>query len=303
MHCSSGSRPFCWSIATMVWIVVGRALHPVEAIRAEVAGIGGNDLDRRVPVPATRDEIGRLATTMNEMLDRLEAASDRQHRFVSDASHELRTPIAVIRHELEVALAADRRQRRDVAGDRQRRSRRGPSYATPRRRSAVHGTTGRTCDRLRGRSVRRWSTSTTWFSTRSVAVTVDNPIDVSAVSAGQVRGDHDQLSRVVRNLLDNALRHASARVAVSVRTADGAVIMAVDDDGPGVDTQHAERVFERFGRADDARGRDDGGSGLGLAIVRSIVTDHGGTISVERSHQLGGASFIVRLPDTRSATA
>jgi signal transduction histidine kinase len=132
---------------------------------------------------------------------------------------------------------------------------------------------------------------------------LDNPIDVTAVSAGQVRGDHDQLSRVVRNLVDNALRHASARVAVSVRTADGAVIMAVDDDGPGVDTQHAERVFERFGRADDARGRDDGGSGLGLAIVRSIVTDHGGTISVERSHQLGGASFIVRLPDTRSATA
>ncbi len=92
-------------------------------------------------------------------------------------------------------------------------------------------------------------------------------------------------------------------MAVSVRTADGAVIMAVDDDGPGVDTRHAERVFERFGRADDARARDHGGAGLGLAIVRSIVTDHGGTISVERSDHLGGASFIVRLPDTRSGTA
>jgi signal transduction histidine kinase len=282
-------------IAVLVWVIVGRALLPVERMRREVDEIGGGDLHRRVRAPETNDEIARLATTMNAMLDRLERANTIQARFVSDASHELRTPIAVIRHELEVALREDDDQLlRQVAGDVLDEDLR----------------MQRLVDDLLFLA-RRESTATR-PSPRRVLVDLDDVVldeahrvdtskrvDTSCVSAGQVRADPDQLGRIVRNLLDNALRHAATTVAVTVTSNDATVWLHVDDDGPGVPQEDRELIFERFGRSDHARSRDDGGAGLGLAIVSELVADHGATIVVATSPTLGGARFSVGFADTR----
>lgn len=280
----------------MTWVLVGRALSPVESIRAEVAEIGSTDLHRRVPKPETADEIGRLAGTMNDMLGRIESGSIRQRRFVSDASHELRTPIATIRHELEVALRGspstdwtavatsvleeDLRMQRLIDDllwlarhDHERD--RGPGVLVD-------------LDEIVMRQVGRQTP-------RDGIV-----VDVSKVSAGQVRGHPDDLTRVVQNLLDNAVRHASSSVAVLLAGEDdGVVRLHVDDDGPGVPVPLREEIFERFARRDEARARHEGGSGLGLAIATEIVEGHAGTLSVEVS-PLGGARFTVELSDARS---
>ena len=281
--------------AGMTWVLVGRALRPVESIRAEVAEIGSTDLHRRVPQPETGDEIGRLAGTMNDMLDRIESGSIRQRRFVSDASHELRTPIATIRHELEVAL------RGSATTD-------WPAVAT----SVLE-------EDLR---VQRLIDDLLWLARHDherdrgadTLVDLDEIVmrqagrltprpgvvaDLSKVSAGQVRGHADDLTRVVQNLLDNAVRHASSRVAVVLGgEEDGVVHLHIDDDGPGVPADMGEAIFERFTRSDEARGRDDGGSGLGLAIASEIVAEHAGTLNVGVS-PLGGARFTVELSDAR----
>jgi signal transduction histidine kinase len=284
-------------IAALIWIVVGRALHPVESIRARVDEIGARQLDQRVPVPRAHDEIGHLAVTMNEMLDRLQSASARQARFVSDASHELRTPIAIVQHEIEVAIAAD-----DLGQWRET----GPEVLDENERMQ------RLVDDLLLMARLEQPRHEQHLADDGALIDLDDlviaeihrrppgpPIDATGISAGQVRGSPDQLARVVRNLLDNAVRHARTSVAVHVASADGKVIIDIDDDGEGVPDEHRERVFERFGRADTARARNDGGTGLGLAIAREIIVDHGGTITLERSPWLHGARFTVILPDAR----
>ena len=283
-------------LAALTWIIVGRALRPVDGIRRRVDEIGAGQLDQRVPVPATRDEVGRLATTMNQMLDRLEDAHRRQARFVSDASHELRTPIAVIRHELEVALADDdtsdwRNTARDVLDENLRMQRLVDDLLFIARQEHAPATSPSTMalvdlDDLVVAEARRQ---------RGTA-----PIDLSGVSAGQVRGNPDHLARVVGNLLDNATRHAISQVAAHVTTADGNVVVDIDDDGPGIPEAQRELVFERFARTDESRARDDGGTGLGLAIARDIVAAHHGTIAAHHSPWLGGARITVTLPDARA---
>lgn len=281
-------------LATITWIVVGRALRPVEAIRAEVAEIGSSDLHRRVPDPGGDDEVGRLAETMNDMLDRIEAGSERQRRFVSDASHELRTPIATIRHELEVALQA-------------------PATDWPATAASVLD------EDLR---LQRLIDDLLWLArhdsspneratelvdldevvlrqTRRQALRPGLSLDTSRVSAGQVRGNADDLARVVQNLIDNAVRHADHQVAVTLTSDRGLVRLDVDDDGPGVPEAMRGAIFERFTRSDEARSRDAGGSGLGLAIASEIVAQHNGTLVVTDS-PLGGARFTATLPDTRA---
>ena len=283
--------------AAMTWVVVGRALRPVESIRAEVAEIGATDLDRRVPEPRTDDEIGRLADTMNEMLDRIESGTLRQRRFVSDASHELRTPIATIRHELEVAL--QHRQSADwpmVASDVLEEDLRMQRLVDDLLWLARHDQDGGhhpaalvDLDEIALHVARRQATP------EGVV------IDASGIGAGQVRGDADDLTRVVQNLLDNAVRHAASSVAVVVG-GDGAgrVHLHVDDDGSGVPVDMRPAVFERFTRSDEARDRDQGGAGLGLAIAAEIAAEHGGVLSVTDS-RLGGARFTLELADTRTA--
>jgi signal transduction histidine kinase len=277
-------------VMVLTWRIVGRALEPVEAIRAEVADISDRSLDRRVPVPASGDEIGRLAETMNTMLERLDASSSRQRRFVADASHELQTPLATTRTTLEVALAHPERTDWDVMArdllDVTGRMEglvqdllylaRTDAGAADRRMALVD------LDVVVREEVAR--------ARQSARVAVDG----SAVSAAAVRGRADDLARVVRNLLDNAIRHATTTVRVSLQVDGGGATLVVDDDGPGVPVCERERIFERFRRLDDVRNREAGGTGLGLAIAKDIVASHGGTISAEDG--AAGARFVVHLP-------
>lgn len=274
-------------LAFLIWLLVGRVLRPVEDIRRQVAEISGTSLDRRVPEPGTRDEIAKLARTMNDMLERLEASASRQRRFVADASHELRSPLTRIRAALEVDLAH-------------------PESADPvaTHRSVLEDTEGlqRLVDDLLILA-RRDDTSA---SSRRELVDLDDivlrevgrlgvPVDVSAVSGAQVVGDATQLARVVRNLLENAERHGGSVVTVALREDRDAVVLSVGDDGPGIPAQWRERVFERFARIDESRSSLEGGTGLGLAIVRELVVAHGGTVEVSGEHS-PGALLVVRLP-------
>lgn len=283
-------------VAVVTWIVVGRALKPVEDIRAEVADIGGTDLNRRVPTPATDDEIGHLATTMNEMLDRLEDGSERQKRFVSDASHELRTPIATMRHELDVARVAPPTDMAEFIDDLDEENRRMQhlvddllllARADEAHREAMQAVVRHDVVDLDELALveahRRRATSTL--------------IDSSHLAPAQTYGDERQLARVVANLVDNAVRYASTTVRIITSTRGDRVTLHVDDDGPGVDLMDRRRIFERFARVDDDRSRTDGGgAGLGLAIAEDLVANHDGSIAVTDSPELGGARFTVTLP-------
>jgi signal transduction histidine kinase len=293
-------------VALAAWWLVGRALHPVEAIRAQVDEISGTTIHRRVPEPASQDEIGRLARTMNAMLSRLEAASTRQRQFVSDASHELRSPVTAIRADLEVALTEGERAdwpavATAVLAEESRlealladllilaASDEAPPPAAGNEAPAPAAGAMVDLAALARSEARR---------PHAVPVTVEGAGSGTATVAG--RGE--QLARVVTNLVDNAARHARTRVTVTVaRAATPAgdrVRLTVDDDGPGIPAADRERVFERFTRLDDARARDEGGTGLGLAVVRSISERHRGTAHVEAG-PLGGARVVVDLPAWR----
>jgi len=289
-------------VAVTTWVVVGKTLQPVEAIRTEVAEIGGSDLHRRVPQPADDDEIGRLAATMNSMLRRLEEASERQQQFVSDASHELRTPIATIRHELEVAFSGDGTDWRNVAAEVLDEDLRMQRLVDDLLWLARHDQDDES--RGAGRARRQSLVDLDEIVDAEARRRRADPsprVDTSGIGAGQVRGSADELRRVVRNLLDNACRHAGERVAVRLTAADGSVVVHVDDDGGGVAPEDRSRIFERFTRLDEARARDEGGAGLGLAIAAEIIRAHGGSLGVSVSPVLGGARFTVGLPDERAA--
>ncbi|MDX5573216.1 HAMP domain-containing sensor histidine kinase [Streptomyces sp. ID01-9D] len=275
-------------VAGVTWLVTRRALRPVEGIRREMAAItASEDLARRVPEPGSRDEIAALARTTNETLTVLEASVERQRRFVADASHELRSPIASLRTQLEVAEAhpelldlpgavADTVRLQVLAADLLLLARldagEKPGSATVELGALVREEVSqRAGDRIAVR------------------------VEVPEGGAFEVNGSRGQLSRVIGNLLDNAQRHAEASVAVSVAADGRGVRVEVRDDGAGVPEEERERIFERFVRLDDARSRDDGGAGLGLAIARDVASRHGGTLTVHRAAE-GGAAFRLWLP-------
>jgi signal transduction histidine kinase len=279
-------------VALAAWYFAGRALRPVEDIRVEAESITGTTMHRRVPEPETDDEVGRLARTMNAMLDRLEIASQRQRQFVSDASHELRSPLASIRTNLEVALRhADRADWPAVAGR---------ALAEDAR---MEDTVSELLELARLDEVAGPAPLDTLPDVDLDELVLDDtvqerrvPVDTSRVSAGRVHGRREQLTRVVRNLLDNAARHATSSVAVELRAGDDHTIeLTVDDDGPGIPVEDRERVFDRFTRLDDGRARDAGGLGLGLSMVKEITEQHGGTVTIEDA-PIGGARLRVRLP-------
>ena len=278
-------------VAALAWWLAGRALRPVDQMRREVDEITSSDLDRRVTDPNSPDEVGHLAATMNRMLTRLQEAQARQDRFVSDAAHELRTPLASMAAQLDV--------------------------------DATHPTTAdsaQTATNLRGEVARLQalidgllaSARNRDAASSAPAILIDldvvvgdavarvpRPehihIDQRSVSAATVRGNPASIASLVDNLLANAYRHASSRVAIGVGGSDTEAWLTVDDDGSGVDPADWERIFDRFVRLDEARSRDTGGSGLGLALARDVAHHHDGTLHVTAS-DLGGARFSLRLP-------
>ena len=277
-------------VALTTWFAVGRALAPVEAIRCEVDAISAAQLHRRVPRPKADDEIGRLAATMNRMLERLESARNSQRRFVSDASHELRSPITTIRQHAEVALAHPEHvtaaELAEVVLAEQQRMQRlvedllllaRVDEHVPLTRAAVD------LDDLAFEEGHRLRSATS------------KRVDTSGVNAVRVQGNADALRRMVRNIGENAIRHASSRVDVTLVERGEEVVLTIDDDGPGIPATERARVLQRFVRLDEARSRDEGGSGLGLSIVDEVVRAHGGSMSIEQS-PLGGARIVITLP-------
>ena len=287
-----------------VWFLVGRTLHPVEAIRRQVTAIGPRHLNRRVPKPGTGDEIDRLAETMNDMLARVERSSQQMERFVGDASHELRLPLTRLRTSLEVDLAAGQGQQAAEGALKETIAMqsliedllllaRFDHDATPTGFEpidldvVVDEAVQRTRDAIAG-------------DTNGNGTDGNIVIDMSAVSAAVIDGNRRHLVRLVDNLLANAGRHCRTRVRVSLAEQGETALLIVDDDGPGVPIDQRETVFDRFSRIDDARSSEHGGAGLGLAIAREVAERHGGSIVCEDA-PLGGARFTVVLPVSGSS--
>jgi signal transduction histidine kinase len=252
-------------VALLTWLAVGRALKPVSAIRGKLADITAHDLHRRVPVPDSRDEIAALARTVNATLDRLQTAVEQHKRFVADAAHELRSPLAVLRTRLELAgteaeALTDVQRIQTLTADLLLLARLDAGEPPHDQEVDLGQVVAEEAARPRPRP--------------DVTVDLDIAADVL------VRGSSGQLNRLTANLVDNAVRHAATTVTVRL-TADGSsAVLEVADDGPGIPREHRDVVFDRFTRLDQARARDHGGSGLGLPIARDIATAHNGTLTV-----------------------
>ena len=276
-------------LAAVSWRVLGAALRPVEALRTGAEEITGGARPGRLPVPDSRDEIHRLAVTLNGMLHRLDAARVRQRAFVADAAHELRSPLTNMRTELEVAqrlkdttdwpaladdLLTDVDRLSRLVSDLLLLARADDAATRPAQTTEEEIELGQLLAEV---------------AARYPAVRYERP-----AAPLRVVGERDALGRVVANLLDNAVRHAEGTVDLMV-AADGAYQkISVCDDGPGIPATDRERVFHRFTRLDDARARDAGGSGLGLAIVRELVRRHRGTVTLSDANP--GLRVEVRLP-------
>jgi signal transduction histidine kinase len=300
-------------LALAIWLVTGYTLRPIAELRRGAAEVTETGVPRDLPVPPARDEVRSLAVTLNDMLSMLADAQQRQRDLVSDTAHELRSPIASIRAQLEVALDHPDgldwpETARDVHADTLRLARLTEDLLL--------------LARLDGQPLRRRPTDLSAvcgsvaarYTAARVPVRADpvlanpvlaNPVLANTVLANTVlantgapcvvAGDPDALSRLLVNLLDNAVRHAASQVCVSVRCDDGWAVLVVSDDGPGIPAEDAERAFGRFSRLDDARSRTgEQGAGLGLAIVRSTAEAHGGSVSLSDAEP--GLRAVVRLP-------
>lgn len=274
-------------IGVMAWVVASRALRPVQAIAGRADAITAATPDGRVPVPGTGDEIAHLAQTVNRMLGRLQAAAVSQRRFTADAAHELRTPVATIRTELEVALRDDDVHWPQVAQRVLAEDRRLAGLVDDLlllARSDEPASTSRFTDVDLDDVVRN-------SGARSRSV----PLHLRQVVPTRIRGDATSLERAVDHLLDNAARHAESTAAVIIEPGDDVIHVHVDDDGTGIAEADRDRVLERFTRLDEGRARDRGGAGLGLAVVHRVARSHGGAVTVTVA-PLGGARVTMSLP-------
>jgi signal transduction histidine kinase len=269
-----------------IWLVVGRALRPVERIRRAAGAITHADLSRRVPETGTDDEIGHLARTMNDMLARLEDSAARQRRFVADASHELRTPLTAIRASLEVGLARpEGAPWPDIARRAARQSER-LGKLTAQLLLLAKSDAGQLAGRRQPADLHAMLTEMT-AATPAHGISVD----ISVPPGTSVTGNPDELSRMFGNLADNAVRYARSRVVITAE-ATGLLVVEVIDDGPGIPATERERVFGRFVRLDPSRGQAGGSSGLGLAIAREIAAAHGATVVLTEAEG-GGTRAVV----------
>jgi signal transduction histidine kinase len=282
-------------LALATWLVTGYTLRPIAELRRGAAEVTQTGIPRDLPVPLARDEVRSLAVTLNDMLSRLADAQQRQRHLVSDTAHELRSPIASIRAQLEVALDHPdgldwAETARDVHADTLRLARLTESLLL----------LARLDEQRIGRSPVDLAAVCGSVAARYAAARVPVRISVRADAASPcvVTGDSDALGRLLVNLLDNAVRHAASVVSVSVGARDGWAVLVVADDGPGIPAEDTERAFGRFSRLDDARSRDDSdydrGSGLGLAIVRATAEAHGGSVTLGDAGP--GLRAVVRLP-------
>ena len=283
------------TLAAIAWRVIGWTLRPVEQLRAgaeqisRTGQIRGSTRGERLPVPPAADEIRALAVTLNEMLDRLADAQETQRSFVADAAHELRSPLANIQAQLEVAerlgeggtlpadLMLDVKRLSGVVEDLLLLARADADTRPPARLTAV--------------DARELLINVTGaYANARVPVMLVTPEPVMIMVAA------DELRRAVGNVVDNAVRHAATRVEVAARVDQDEAVISVSDDGPGIPPEDRERIFERFTRLDDARGRNSGGAGLGLAIVRDLLTRAGGTVSITAGEAPWRTRAELRLP-------
>jgi signal transduction histidine kinase len=262
-------------VAATLWLLLGSALGAVTELRVGAESITDPASAERLPLPSSQDEIHHLAVTLNDMIDRLAAASARERGFIADAAHELRSPVAAMQTQLEVAVAT------------------GDSTA---RRELTEGAL-RDVERLAALVQDLLALARLESASPLPAARVDLAALAGVAGKGPcvVRGDATTLSRAIDNLRVNAEHHARSRVAVSVSGSNGTVEVSVDDDGAGVAPQDRDRIFERFVRLDVARARTQGGTGLGLSIVKATAQAHGGTVTVHDS-AYGGARFTLSLP-------
>ena len=281
-----GSAALLVLLLVLIRRVLQQALAPVERIRAQVSQISQVRGRGTLTVPPTGDEIARLAETMNDMLTRLERADASTRRFVSDASHELRSPLATIRAAVEVsARDAGLQEERDLV---------------------IHGE----ALRMQGLvdDLLTLAKADDGAPLVKEDVDLDDIVDGEArrvratgveveatIAAARVQGDPVRLEQMVRNLVDNAVRHTTGAVALSVGTEGDEVVVRVDNDGPPIPEADRDSVFERFTRLQESRQRDTGGSGLGLAIVRTVAVAHGGS-AIATQTPMGSCRFEIRLP-------
>lgn len=274
-------------IGAVLWVVTGRALAPVERLRRQVEAVDAADPAQRVD--AGQDELGDLAATMNDLLDRIQQAQVLQRRFVSDASHELRSPLATLRQHAE--LARDHPQATSLAalgdvvlGEGARMQELVESLLLMAR-----------LDEGQGRAVAEVDLDDLALEEAARLRSLGVDVDARGIGPARVQGDAAMLARALRNLTDNAARHAAGTVTLRVAEHAGRVRVEVEDDGAGIPADQRELVFERFARLDEGRARDAGGSGLGLSIVRQIARAHGGTVTAGQGTD-GGALFTLDLP-------
>jgi signal transduction histidine kinase len=275
-------------LGLIAWRVIGATLRPVESLRAAADRVSGAGDDERLPEPESRDEVRALAVTLNSMLDRLAAARDRERSFVSNVAHELRSPLASLRVQLDVSRrhGDDAETHEDLAAEVDRLSELvedllvlarldvGDEPPAPQPPAEPVGVLARVAARHPG----------------------ETPLlTVTTVGEGTVAMSDLELERVVANLVDNAVRHARSRVELSYDESPGGAVVRVEDDGPGIPAADRDRAFGRFTRLDEARDRDRGGTGLGLAIVRELVLRRGGEVRLGES-SYGGLSVEVRFP-------
>lgn len=304
-------------VAAVAYYATRRALRPIEAIRARTAAVTATDPRERVAVPATGDEIALLATTINGTLERLDAAAQSHRRFVADAAHELRSPLASLLATLEIAEAypdrtdwpetvaiAARQARRihSLADDLLLLARLDAAPAPPRTDEApvdlarlardITDDYADRCDTI----VVHCDSDDDARAQADISSNTGTDADANTDTSVRINANPVRLERLLRNLLDNATRYADKRVEVSVHkdARAGIAVLTVRDDGPGIPAADRERVFERFTRLDDDRSRKTGGTGLGLAIAREIAERCHGTLRVIDTER--GACFVARLP-------
>jgi signal transduction histidine kinase len=278
-------------VGAATFLFVGRTLRPVEAMRRQAASITSRNLHARLPVPETDDEIAALASTMNTMLDRIESASAAQRRFVGDASHELRSPLATVQANVDLLESADlpAGPTRSIARIRRESGRMARLVEDLLLLARVDDDGGLRIRRedvdLDDLVLAEWERVGLEHPELTVTGTVE-PV--------RVTGDADALQRVFRNLVDNAARHAARTLSISVRTVDGHGELVVGNDGPPIAAADRDRIFDRFVRLDDSRSRAGGGTGLGLPIARDIVAAHAGTLTVDDLDE--GTAMRLTLP-------